>query len=187
VKTRHFRRAVTPRAPRSQCRKSLLLPGHFILLAPIERDLPQGRGPVCVPSCLDSVSTKCVVEPSEGSPTMNTATRSPRTVSDSTEAEKSCMIAHSCTSNFEGSFKKRPVETIRLATSHSCFCQAGRPGSSLAWDPVAGPYRKGTLGGYLGDSKGATGSGSRPGMAVVLKVQARWHCQLGQQTERLVP
>ena len=41
------------------------------------------------------------------------------------------MIAHSCTSNFEGSSKKRPLETIRLETSHSCFCQAGRSGSSL--------------------------------------------------------
>ena len=62
---------VTPPAPRCQCRKSLLLPGHLILLAPIERDLSQGPGAICVPRCLDSVPTKRVLEPSEGPPTMN--------------------------------------------------------------------------------------------------------------------
>jgi hypothetical protein len=56
--------------------------------------------------------------------------RSSRIVSDSTEREESCMIAHSCTSNFVGSGLKRSVETIRFAISHSSFCQSGRSGSS---------------------------------------------------------
>ena len=122
---------VTPPAPRCQCCKSLLLPGHLILLAPIERDLSQGPGAICVPRCLDSVPTKRVLEPSEDPPTMNSRNKvSANGVGfhRTREVLHDCPLAHL---KLRRQFQEAHVETIRLATGHSCFCQTGRSGSSL--------------------------------------------------------
>jgi len=64
-----------------------------------------------------------------------------RMLSDLTEREKSCMIAHSFTSNFVGSLWKRSVTTIRLTVSHSYFCHAGRSGFSSSPDSSASNRR----------------------------------------------
>lgn len=69
------------------------------------------------------VSLKCRNAPAQ----WMAFSRSSRTRSSATEFEKSCIIAHSCTSNLVGSCWKRSVETIRFATSNSCFCKQESP------------------------------------------------------------
>lgn len=106
-----------------------LLPTDLILFAPVERNLSQRLGAKREPSRFDPVPKRSLEMP-EGTCTLGGAQQF---LSNAVGCHGMRKVAHDrpfVKIKLIGKFQKQSVVTIRLAISHSCFCQSAKSGSS---------------------------------------------------------